>query len=87
MVRILIEAVIAGDDAIDGFGIGLTPYGIPADAGRPMLVVDLRKHAAGYMPWPRWPLRDPFALEYDFEAFIQVGAAWPQNNPSSSSAS
>lgn len=87
MARILLCAVMADDYAeIDGFGLSHIPYGVPADADRPLLLVDLRQRRAGYLPWA-WvgagrPLPD---LEWDYEAFIQVGAHWPQNGSPSSS--
>lgn len=79
VARVLLTRIMGAEaDQIDGFGVGLLPFAIPADAGRPALVVDLRLMRAGYVAWGdvhrgTWP-----RLEYDYEGFIQVGgAAWP----------
>lgn len=75
MVRILFGAVL-GDDlhTIDGFGVGLVPFGVPADAGRPLLLVDLRSNRVGFVPWDQSP--GMARLPYDFDAFIGE-ARWP----------
>lgn len=89
MARILLCAVMADDYAeIDGFGLSHIPYGVPADAGRPLLLVDLRARRVGFVKWSWVGLGKPLPeLKWDYEAFIGE-AQWPQNgSPSSSSRS
>lgn len=75
MARILVCSVL-GDDLheIDGFGLSLSPYGHPADAGRPQLVVDLRSRRVGFVAWDKHAWREP--LPWDYDAFIGE-ARWP----------
>lgn len=78
MARIILCAVM-GDDygEIDGFGLSHIPYGVPADAGRPLLLVDLRTRRVGFVPWEWYGsgARVP-TLAWDYEAFIGE-AHWP----------
>lgn len=78
MARILIVAMLADDyHEIDGFGLSHVPYGIPADANRPLLLVDLRRQRVGFVPWSWYgPGAQLPPLAMDYEAFIGV-AQWP----------
>lgn len=73
LARILIGSII-DLDTIDGYGIGMIPYGKPADAGRPQLVVDTRLQRVGFVTWDRDPATA--RLEYEYDAYIGH-AYWP----------
>lgn len=76
LARILIGTII-DLETIDGYGIGMIPYGHPADAGRPQLVIDTRLQHAGYVTWDKDP--GTTRLQHTYETFIQVGAYWPNS--------
>ncbi len=90
MARVLVCAALADDlDSIDGYGLGLMPFGMATETGRPFLVVDVRRQRVGFVAEKRWPLHevDTVSLPWDYEAAIGELRGWPQNGALSSPSS
>lgn len=80
MTRVLVCAALADDlDAIDGYGLGLMPFGLATEEGRPFLVVDVRRQRVGFLAAGKWPLSeaDCAHLPWDYDAAIGELADWP----------